>query len=252
MAIAVSSPLFNVAVAAYNAAKFADAVGPLRTTCQVCELLVEDLAALPAADLVQLGKRHRMLAFCLQRSCLLPEAVENAARAAALLALGGDWDSADSALQEAVALRSSLLSKESSEASTQMIKARESISTSTLMQVAGLEQELTSADACLPFLEAELWASLAARHVPVEAVLDVCLRLVAAPAGLLRVARASAKTKTEGCLVLCRCLIANCESAYHRGSKPLYDAKRCQHVPRVGRCAGASSWRKRSSCVHTM
>ena len=48
----------------------------------------------------------------------------------------------------------------------------------TLLDLSGYEKELASTGSALSFLETELWASLSARHVAVDAVLLVCDRLL--------------------------------------------------------------------------
>ena len=176
-AVAATAPLFNVAVAAYNCGRFAEALSPLRITCKACALLLGDVHACMQAekrvDLAQLAKRHRMLAFCLQRTGESQSAVKSSARAAALLSICGDWSNAKLAVQEAASLRSSMLGADTNNS---QITA---MTVSTLLDLSELGAALTAEGALLPFLEAELWASLAARNVCVPTLLAVCDKLLA-------------------------------------------------------------------------
>jgi hypothetical protein len=193
MALGASGPLFNYAVAAYNATNFAQAVGPLSMACYVCTLLT-DVGSLAAPDVAQMAKRQRMFAYCLQRTGALLPALESSARAAVLLALGADWKASTAAIQECVSLRSSLLASAATTAEgdglrghngTASDKCRLSVR-STLLELSGYAKELAAAGSVPRFLEAELWASLSARRVAVDAVALVCDRLLETPATCVR------------------------------------------------------------------
>jgi len=164
MALGASGPLFNYAVAAYNATNFAQAVGPLSMACYVCTLLT-DVGSLAAPDVAQMAKRQRMFAYCLQRTGALLPALESSARAAVLLALGADWKASTAAIQECVSLRSSLLASAATTAEgdglrghngTASDKCRLSVR-STLLELSGYAKELAAAGSVPRFLEAELW-----------------------------------------------------------------------------------------------
>ena len=220
LALGASGPLFNYAVAAYNAANFAQAVGPLSMACHVCTLLT-DVGSLAAADVAQMAKRERMLAYCLQRTGALLPALESSARAAVLLALGADWKACTAAIHESVSLRSSLLSStagaaEGHDSGGAGDRCRRSVR-STLLELSGYEKELAAAGSVARFLEAELWASLSARRVAVDAVVLVCDRLLEAPAACVRGWARRGRVLLEKAKLTRACLVS--------ASTPAADAK---------------------------